>query len=479
MKVLFASSEVYPFIKTGGLADVSQSLPVALHDLNVDIRVIMPFYGSARLLDKGKTLAKFMVNDDEVAIIETCYPESGVPLLLVDCPRLFGREGNPYVDIDGNAWEDNAQRFALFCKVIAIVACNQANLMWQPDVIHCNDWQTGLALPMVRQHGISSGLVFTIHNIAYQGLFSYADFEKLGLPQEWWSIELLEFYGQVSFMKAGIVSANQVNTVSEKFAEEIKTPDYGFMMDGLLRSVSHKLCGIVNGVDLQLWSPENDKYLTKNYGKNNLKDKCDNKEDIQKYFNFDIDESVPLLVSISRLAEQKGIDLIIDVVTRLVNMNLQIIILGSGEKQLEEQLQNIALANSGKMSVVLGYDEKLAHKLTASADIFLMPSRFEPCGLNQMYSQLYGTVPIVRETGGLADTVINYNPLNDNSDQATGFVFSQSDAESFYKTIENALVIFSMKQIWKKLQLNGMNRDFSWKASAKKYLSMYQASLQD
>lgn len=478
MKVLFASSEVYPFIKTGGLADVSQSLPVALHELNVDIRVIMPLYGSTRLLDKGRTLAMFKVNDDEVTIIETSYPGAELPLLLVDCPRLFAREGSPYVDTDGNSWEDNAQRFALFCKVIAMVACNQANLMWQPDVIHCNDWQTGLALPMIRQHGISAGLVFTIHNIAYQGLFSYEDYEKLGLPPEWWSIDMLEFYGQMSFMKAGIVSANQVNTVSEKFAEEIKTPDYGFMMDGLLRSVSHKLCGIVNGVDLQIWSPENDKYLIRNYGKNNLKLKSDNKRDIQKYFNFNIDNNVPLLVSISRLAEQKGIDLIIDVVSRLVNMDLQIIILGSGEKNLEEKLQKIAIVNSNKMSVVLGYDEKLAHQLTAGADIFLMPSRFEPCGLNQMYSQLYGTVPIVRETGGLADTVISYDALADNSDQATGFVFSQSDVKSFYKTIEHALVLFTKKHIWKKLQLNGMNRDFSWKASAKKYLSMYKASLQ-
>ena len=478
LKILYASSEVFPLIKTGGLADVAQSLPIKLHSMGEDIRIILPFYQSTNCKASScEKIASFEVDEQKVELLKTHLPGSSVEVMLVDCPRFFAREGNPYLDENGLPWDDNANRFAFFSKVICLVAQNKININWLPDIVHCNDWQTGLALALLRNSGTLKGLVFTIHNIAYQGIFPRQEFTTLKLPTELWSIDILEYYGQMSFLKAGITSCNQLNTVSEKFSEEIQTSEFGFGMDGLLQSVSHKLSGILNGIDIEEWSPKNDEHLISNYDIDNLALKQNNKLHIQKQFSFEQDINIPLLVTVTRLVEQKGIDLIIDIIEKLLTQNVQVIVLGSGENAFEVMLQKITKKHQNKFSAVIGYNETLAHQLTAAADMYLMPSRFEPCGLNQMYSQVYGTVPIVRETGGLADTVINYT--NDNSStNATGFMFKHSVAEELYETIQIALLYYSDKKLWTAIQKNAMQQDFSWEASANKYLSIYQKSLQ-
>ncbi len=477
LKILYASSEVYPFMKTGGLGDVAQSLPAAIRSMGADIQVIMPNYGSLKHAEDAEVLAQFEVNLDQVRLLTTHIPNTSVPVILVDCPKWFEREGNPYLDSKGEPWSDNAQRFALFSRVISLVALNQADLDWSPDIVHCNDWQTGLALALLRNQGFNKGLIFTIHNIAYQGVFPYADFQSLQLPDKLWSIDTLEYYGQMCFLKGGIACCNQLNTVSPKFAEEIQTTEFGFGMDGLLQSMSDKLSGIINGVDLNEWSPSIDKYISHRYQIEDIEKKTENKLELQQQFKLNVDKNIPMLTSITRLVEQKGIDLIIAIIEKLLTFDVQIIMLGSGDEKFENELLEIARANANKFHVVIGYDEALAHKLTAAADIFLMPSRFEPCGLNQMYSQIYGTVPVVRNTGGLADTVRDYADGSQADTNATGFVFENNKPDELLKAVTKSLDCYSNKELWRQIQLNGMRQDFSWQSSAKQYLSIYDKAL--
>jgi starch synthase len=465
-------------MKTGGLADVAHSLPASIHSMGADIRIIMPNYGSLNIADCDcQVVAQFEVNQDHVRLITTCIPGTSVPVILVDCPELFAREGNPYLNSEGAPWSDNVQRFGLFSKVISLVAQNQAGISWSPTLIHCNDWQTGLALALLRNEGVDKGLVFTIHNIAYQGIFSYEDFQSLNLPDKLWSVESLEYYEQMCFLKGGITSCNQLNTVSPRFAEEIQTTEYGFGMDGLLRTISDKLSGIINGVDIKEWSPQNDKYLTYNYDTDHLEAKAKNKLELQQRFNFIADENIPLFASVTRLVEQKGIDLIIKIIEKLLALNVQVIMLGNGDEEIENKLLEIARLNENKFHVIIGYDEILAHKITAAADIYLMPSRFEPCGLNQMYSQIYGAVPIVRNTGGLSDTVENYNGELKAENSATGFVFENSKPDELFEAITRALDCYSNKQLWRQIQLNAMKKDYSWQSSARQYLKIYEEAL--
>ena len=440
LKILYASSEVYPFMKTGGLADVAQSLPAAISSMGEDVQVIMPNYGSLNTAGSHcKVIAQIEVNEDQVTLMATQIPDTSVPVILVDCPKWFGREGNPYLDSNGEPWPDNAQRFALFSRVISLVALNQAKLDWSPDIVHCNDWQTGLALALLQNQGFNKGLIFTIHNLAYQGIFPYEDFQSLQLPDELWSVDALEFYGQMCLLKGGMASCNQLNTVSPRFAEEIQTEEYGFGLDGYLRSVSDKLSGIINGVDLNEWSPDKDKHISYRYDMQSLELKVENKLELQKQFGFYIDKNIPMFVSITRLVEQKGIDLIISIMEKLLESNIQVVILGSGDEDCENKLMEISSAYKDKVHVIIGYDEALAHKLTAAADIFLMPSLFEPCGLNQMYSQIYGTVPVVRNTGGLADTVKGYSGELPSETNATGFVFENNEPEELLNAVNKAM----------------------------------------
>ena len=433
----------------------------------------MPAYQQVkRKINDLACVSKLKILNLDVDILETKLPGTSIPILLVDCPTLFERPGNPYINEQGQPWADNAQRFALFCRAIVEVSLNKAQLDWAPNILHCNDWHTGLACPLLHSEKDRPKIIFTIHNLAYQGLFSHETFIDLQLPEELWSYDRVEYNGQLSFIKAGIVYADQVNTVSPNYAKEIQTSKYGSGLEQLLQYHSSKLSGIINGINEQEWNPETDKKIFSNYSTKNIHKKINNKTSLQKQLGLPIDKDIPLFSVISRIAEQKGIDLIISILSELVTHKAQIVILGSGDKQLETSLIDAADSHSNQISVKIGYDEALAHKITAAADFFLMPSRYEPCGLNQMYSQRYGTIPIVRNTGGLADTVKNYTTIND-SDNSTGIIFEGDSKKELFDAIKVALSLYSNKETFANIQLNAMHQNFSWKNSATQYLNMY------
>jgi len=390
-KVLFASSEIYPFVKTGGLADVAQSLPQALKLLNQSVKLVMPAYGDVKKqLKKFDVVAQFNIFDYKISIIESILPDAKVPIWLIDCAELFDRPGNPYIDESGLPREDNAQRFSLFCQVIAYLSLDRAGLNWKPDILHCNDWHTGISCALLKDEKHRPKMLFTIHNLAYQGLFSHQTYLDLKLPNELWTFDGLEFNGQFSFIKAGIVYSDYINTVSPTYATEIQTSHYGCGLEGVLQYHSNKLSGIINGVNLSEWSPESDSKIYVNYSAETIERKKENKTQLQEELGLTVDNTIPMLSVVSRLAEQKGIDLIIEVLANIKEMDIQLVVLGSGDPALESSLRSVEKDNPNKISVTIDYDEVLAHKITAAADFFIMPSRFEPCGLNQMYSQKYG-----------------------------------------------------------------------------------------
>ncbi len=474
-KILFATSEVYPLIKTGGLADVSGSLPRALLKLGCDIKVLLPAYPS--VLEKAtgvglKQIAQLDIDGNAVSIKQTRLPGTKVTVLLVDIPEFSERVGNPYCGPDGNDWYDNHKRFYIFSKAAELIALNQANMDWQPDIVHCNDWQTGLIPALLSLHPNHPATVFTIHNLAYRGLFSHQAFAELNLPQAFWHHERLEFYGQMSFIKGGIAFADYVTTVSPSYAREIQKPEFGYGLDGLLRYRSDSLAGILNGIDSDEWNPGTDAHLVATYNRRTLGNKRKNKQALQEHMGLAVDSEIPLLGFIGRLVDQKGVDLILSQMNRLLTSNYQLVILGSGFPHYEQTLRNIAEQNPHKVAIHLGYDEALAHKIEAGCDIFLMPSIFEPCGLNQMYSLRYGTIPVAHAVGGLRDTVFE-QPLEDTAEGANGFVFYQPDGGELFAAIERATLAYQQPDTWKKLQLNAMGRDFSWETSAKSYRDIY------
>ena len=474
-KILFATSEVYPLIKTGGLADVTGSLPRALQKQGYDIKIMLPAYAS--VLEKAsasgiKKITQLDIDGNPVVIKQTRLPGTKVTVWLVDIPEFSERTGNPYCGPDGNDWIDNHKRFYIFSKATELIALNQANLDWQPDIVHCNDWQTGLVPALLSLHPNHPATVFTIHNLAYRGLFSHQAFAELNLPQAFWHHERLEFYGQMSFIKGGIAFADYVTTVSPSYAREIQKPEFGYGLDGLLRYRSDSLAGILNGIDNDEWNPGTDTHLTHTYNRRTLGNKRKNKQLLQEKMGLEVNSDKPLLGFIGRLVDQKGVDLILSQMNRLLTSNYQLVILGSGFPHYEQTLRNIAEQNPQKVAVHLGYDEALAHQIEAGSDIFLMPSIFEPCGLNQMYSLRYGTLPVVHAVGGLRDTVTE-QPLNNIDDQANGFVFHQPDGDELYAAIERAAEAYHQPDIWKKLQINAMSRDYSWEQSAKQYANIY------
>ncbi len=473
-KILFVTSEAHPLIKTGGLADISGSLPTALAGLGVDVRLIMPNYQAIKTTEEIYYKSTVRVNNTDANILETYLPDTQVPVWLVDCPEFFGFPGNPYVDEKGNAWPDSAERFALFCRVVVEVAMNRGYLDWTPDIVHCNDWQSALVPALLSLEASRPATVFTIHNMAYQGLFPKATLGLLNLPRQLWSPEGIEFNGMLSFIKGGLAYADRITTVSPTYAEEIQTAAYGYGLEGLLSYRKEVLTGIINGIDANQWNPETDTAISERYTILTLPKKQFNKTALQIKHALPVDDTLPVFVLISRLVEQKGIDMILDCLPQMLTLPLQFILLGKGESRFEEQLTTIASMNSDKIAITLGYDEALAHQLEAGADIFLMPSRFEPCGLNQIYSQRYGAVPIVRKTGGLADTVIDVLPETLNNKTATGFVFNQAASGSLMEAIKRALIVYSQPKTWRQLQINGMQKDYSWNSSAKEYMALYE-----
>ncbi|MDT8309882.1 MAG: glycogen synthase GlgA [Methylophaga sp.] len=480
-KILFASSEVTPLMKTGGLADVSASLPISLYELGQDARIVMPAYrATLQEIADCEMVGSLKLNGSyaPVKILQCTLPGSDITCWLIDSPQYFDREGGPYSDAEGRDWLDNAARFTLLCRAIVAIANDHAGLNWQPDIVHCHDWQTGLIPALLSLQSSRPATVFTIHNLAYQGLFSREQFDILDLPDSLWHMDGLEFYGLLSFMKGGLVYADHVTTVSPTYAEEICNYEFGYGLEGLLklRASQGRLTGIVNGIDTCVWDPANDPALAKNYSAATIRFKAVNKQALQQRVALPDNPKTLLIGLISRLVSQKGIDLSITALDQLLseNADIQLVCLGSGEARFEQDLRVLRARYPDRVGLQLGYDETLAHQIEAGADVFLMPSRFEPCGLNQLYSLRYGTLPVVRNTGGLADTVVDASEANRKNNTATGFKFVVANSETLIEKLHEVIELFGHPRIWRRMMLTAMLQDVSWAKSARRYLDLYQ-----
>ncbi|MFQ5644295.1 MAG: glycogen synthase GlgA [Thiogranum sp.] len=478
MDILFCTSEAYPLIKTGGLADVSGSLPKALCELGNDVRIVLPAYPEVLQHSAGlSTVAELTLigATEPVEILAGHLAGSDVGLYLVNSPAHFRRPGNPYLQDDGSDWPDNAERFALFARAIVALALGQADSGWAPELVHCNDWQTGLVPALLSQHAERPATLFSIHNLSYQGLFPAATFSTLKLPENLWSIDGVEFHNRLSFIKGGIACADRITTVSPTYAREICTSAFGYGLEGLLQYRSDDLTGILNGMDTDTWNPATDSFIEQTYNVHHLQHKLANKLALQRDHGLPQGARPLLLAYIGRLVEQKGVDLILDMLDELFRHPVQLVILGSGDRTLEQRLEEAARRYPHQLAVYTGYDEQSAHRIEAGADCLLMPSRYEPCGLNQMYSLAYGTIPIVHRTGGLADTVVDLNDTTARDYSATGFCFDDTTPQAVLDACVRALSYFQASRIdWWKLVITGMKKDFSWPASAARYLELYR-----
>lgn len=481
MKILFATSEIHPLVKTGGLADVSGALPRALRSLSIDARVLVPGYRPVlEKLPDARTVARFAnpFAAGEVELREGRLPGSDVPVLFIACDAFFNRDGGPYQNSAGHDWPDNALRFGLLSHTAALLASERSPLPWRPDILHCNDWQTGLAPAYLRfTEGRTAATVMTIHNLAYQGNFGAELLAPLGLPAHSFSMQGLEYHGHLSFLKAGLFYADRLTTVSPTYAQEIQEEHLGFGLHGLLHERRAALTGIVNGIDTQEWDPSHDPHLVQCYSADSLEGKRANKLALQTELGLAVDAQAPLIAVISRITYQKGSDVVLAVAPEILRQGVQMAVLGSGEREIEQALSSLAARHRGELAVTIGYDEGLSHRMEAAADIFLMPSRYEPCGLNQMYSQRYGTPPIVHATGGLADTVVDATPENIAAGVATGFVFHGMSYRSVLDATDRALAAYRDPVAWKRIQRAAMSTDFSWERSAGRYRALYQSLL--
>jgi len=465
--ILFATSEARPLIKTGGLADVSGALPAALREIGVDCRILLPGYRQvmAALPDLTE-IARFdeLPHFGNIRLLEGRVPASETPVYVIDSPWHYLRDGGPYQDKLGQDFPDNAWRFGLLSYLAALLAGPDSPLPWRPDLLHCNDWQTGLAPAYLHYAGHRVPSVMTLHNLAHQGIFPPALVAELGLPAESFAVDGVEYYGNLSFLKAGLFFADWITTVSPSYALEIQGADLGMGMHGLLASRRERLTGILNGIDTADWNPSSDLNLKCDFSARATSGKRRCKQALQIEMGLAGEPNAPLFGVVSRLVHQKGLDWVLAVAADILRQGGQLIVLGTGEKVIEQALRNLARNHPGQVAAFIGYDESLSHRIEACIDIFLMPSRFEPCGLNQMYSLRYGAVPIVHATGGLKDTV---------RDGVTGFVYDQADAEGLRQTIARALALFADKPAWRKMMLAGMNQDFSWDKSARQYATLY------
>jgi starch synthase len=476
LRVLFVASEGVPFAKTGGLADVVGTLPAALAEQGVEVKVLMPYYHMVR---EGKVPTTLIAEDLEVnlGLIKHSFnlmapAEPGSPFYFVERDEFYDRSylyGTPRGD-----YFDNLERFAFFSGAV-LPFCRA--LDFAPDVIHCHDWQSALVPVYLRQLWSGDKLlaraktVFTIHNLAYQGLFPKDKYPLLGLYWSFFTINGLEYYDQINLLKGGIITADAVTTVSPRYSEEIQTPEFGYGLEGVLRSRAGQLHGIINGVDYEDWNPATDSLLPAHFSREDLAGKAANKTALMEAFDLSPDlADAPLLAVISRLADQKGFDLLAEILPQLMKQKLMLVILGTGEEKYHHWLEAEAPKYKGKLGVKIAFNNKLAHLIEAGADMFLMPSRYEPCGLNQIYSMKYGTIPVVRATGGLVDTV---TPVGDPKTPGTGFLFSDYTPEAFLKAIYSALDAYADKDQWRKLMNHAMTQDFSWTVSARKYLELY------
>jgi len=476
LRVLFATSECAPLVKTGGLADVSAALPAALGALGHDIRILLPGYREVLAqLPHSREIARIApLADVPGARLLLEQRAAGVPLIVLDCPELYDRSGGPYQTDAGLDWPDNALRFGLLSRVAALLGSSSSPLDWQPQVLHCNDWQTGLAPAYLRYApGARAAALLTVHNLAFQGIFEPGLVAALGLPPDCYGPDGVEYYGKLSFLKAGLQFADAISTVSPGYAREIQGAALGFGLHGLLSWRKDVLHGILNGIDTGLWNPATDPLIECHYSADTLGAKAGNKRALQRRLGLASGRELPLFAVVSRLTEQKGLDWLLEITPQLLALPAQLALLGGGDPQLERGFVALARSRPQEMSATIGFDEPLAHMIEAGADAFLMPSRFEPCGMNQMYSQRYGTPPVVRATGGLADTVVDCNPATLADGSASGFVFHAPSAQALLAAIERAAGAWRDGASWRALQRNGMARDFSWAASARRYAGIY------
>jgi len=487
LKVLFTSAEVVPYAKVGGLADVSGALPKALEKMDLDVRLAMPLYGTISPKEFGLrkvTEAEPIpvpLGDEKALLWHSRLPDSDVGVYFFENKRFFSRSGVYSNPRTGKSYADNALRFAFFDGAILEWIRTDD---WKPDLIHANDFHCGLIPAYLRtkysRDPLLSGIktIFSIHNLAYQGRFPMEILSQIGLPQELAQpMGAVEFFGEINYMKAGLVFADLISTVSEGYAQEIQeSAEFGQGLEGVLRSRSADLYGILNGVDYTQWDPENDQLISHQYGLGDLFGKGKNKTALRKILGLPRpNQEQPLVGMISRLADQKGFDLVLQAAEEILALDLQLVILGTGQKEYHRQLEVLQKKHPRKLGLALTFDNRLAHQIEAGADMFLMPSRYEPCGLNQMYSLRYGTIPIVRATGGLADTILD---ANQHPQDGNGFVFREYRADEMMTAITRAVEAFANRDLWQKLVERAMAADFSWARSAEKYRQLYQRALQ-
>ncbi len=484
VRILFLASEVSPFAKTGGLADVSSSLPKALHELGHDVRVIMPKYGPIserkyvlREVIRLKKIPVTMGETEHITCAKSAFiPDSKVQVYFLDYKHYFGRS-DLYVDPKtGKDYPDNAERFMLFCRAVLETI---KLLHWQPQIIHCNDWQTAM-IPWLLKHDYADDPFFkdtstllSVHNFAYQGSFDKSVLPKIGIDdQEPDLVKQIELYDRVNFLKTGLLTANAISTVSPTYAQEVQQDsDRAAGLQEVLEERKKNIFGILNGVDYSIWNPETDELIPETYSAAELEKKVENKKQLLSQSKLPFDESVPVIGIVSRLVDQKGFDLIAEVLDKIISLQCQLVVLGTGDNKYHTFLKDAAKKFPKNVAAFLTFDEEMAHLIEAGSDIFLMPSLYEPCGLNQMYSLRYGTVPVVRNTGGLADTIVDF--VND-PDKGNGFVFEAYESNAMLNAIENAIKTFKDEKSWKKIQKRGMKADFSWQSAAENYVKLYQ-----
>ncbi|CAN5407084.1 glycogen synthase GlgA [soil metagenome] len=482
LKVLHVAAEMFPLVKTGGLADVVGALPQELRRAGADVRLVLPglpaiadsVLHQKKLLDIGP-----MFGAARISVRLGQLPYSHMPVYVIDARYLYRRNGSPYQDASGREWPDNLNRFALLGWVAAHLAAGEIDPEWAPDIAHAHDWHAALACAYIATHPATrAASVFTVHNLAFQGLFPYGDFHLLGLPASFMGSQGLEFHGQMSFMKAGLAFADRITTVSPTYAREIATLEYGSGLDGVIRDRGADVSGVLNGVDGSVWDPALDAGLASRYSAAELAGKVRCKAALQHELGLEIDPAAPLFGMVSRLTQQKGTDLLLAALPSLIRNGGQLALQGSGDPAIEAAFRNAEEAYPGKVAVRLAYDEALAHRVIGGSDAILVPSRFEPCGLTQMYGLRYGTLPVVRRVGGLADTVVDASQQAISDDTATGFVFDAAAPAELEYALAKAVELYKQPVVWRQIMLRAMAQDCSWTSAAQNYLGLYGQALE-
>ncbi|MGE9552488.1 glycogen synthase GlgA [Erwinia amylovora] len=477
MQVLHVCSEIFPLLKTGGLADVVGALPAAQIAEGVDTRVLIPAFPDMKKgIPETQVVARLQTFAGPVDLLFGQF--NGVGIYLIDAPGLYNRPGSPYHDESQFAYTDNYLRFALLGWMGCEIACG-LDTWWRPEVVHAHDWHAGLTCAYLAARGRPARSVFTVHNLAYQGLFAAHHLDQIQLPWSFFTMHGLEFYNQISYLKAGLFYADHITAVSPTYAREITLPEFGYGMEDLLRQrqLEGRLTGILNGVDPSIWDPAQDLLLTARYNRDVLDAKQENKRQLQITMGLKIDEKVPVFAVVSRLTKQKGLDLVLEALPGLLEQGGQLVLLGAGDAVLQQGFLAAAAEYPGQVGVQIGYHEAFSHRIMGGADIIMVPSRFEPCGLTQLYGLKYGTLPLVRRTGGLADTVNDSSLENLADGIASGFVFEDSNAWSLLRAIRRAFVLWSRPSLWRYVQRQAMGMDFSWQVAAVAYRDLYQRLL--